>query len=318
MRDMKRLACLTLALLLVPAARPAVGADAGEKDKDYAIRFDRPAKAGDTYRLEALAATRLKRVIKIADDEPKTVQESVGVRLEGKVKVLAVTEKGKESKVACAVETCTVTERKESRGIIDKGSELVAEWKAGKDGEKGKCCYTLDGRDLPDETAELLDRVLEVGDPAGAGDDEVFGTKDRQKIGGAWPMDAEAASKDFDRMGIVVKKEDTSGASKLVDVTDVDGVPCLKVECKFGGRNIRGKDQPGGAGEDKEKLTTLDGGEMKATVVTLLPTDNKTGTLKESTELKMKTAMAGKLEDGKPVKVEVTLEQMTEKTYGRK
>jgi len=307
-------------MLLVPAVRPARAADAGnaDKDKDYVIRFDRPAKAGDSYRLDALSATRLKRVVKAADDEPKTVEESVGVRLEGKVEVLAVTDKGKETKVACTVDNCTVTEGKASRQIINKGSVLVAEWKAGKGGDKGKCRYSLDGRELPDEAGQLLDRVLEVGDPEGAGDDEVFGTTDRQKVGAAWPMDAAAAAKDFGRMGMVVKKEDTSGSSRLADVADVDGVPCLKVECAFRARNIRGKDKGKEAGEDKDNLTTLDGGEMKATVVTLLPTDNKTGTLKEATDLKMNTSMAGKNEDGKSVKVEVTMEQLSEKTYGRK
>src|SRR4051794_31567081 len=147
MRPAKRLACLVTALLLVPAARPARAAEAaGEKDKDYAVRLDRPAKAGDTYRLEALSATRLKRVVKVADGEPKTEEESVGVRLEGKVEVLAVADKGRETKVACTVETCTVTEGKDRRQLIDKGSVLVAEWKPGKDGEKGKCRYSLDGR----------------------------------------------------------------------------------------------------------------------------------------------------------------------------
>src|SRR5688572_21368369 len=95
------------------ALRPARAAEGGEA---YEIRLDRASKVGEKYAVSSLVATKtVSKVTTEGEDEPRTVRDSLGVNLEGEIEVLAVTPRGSESKVACTVSKCTVTDGDETR-----------------------------------------------------------------------------------------------------------------------------------------------------------------------------------------------------------
>jgi hypothetical protein len=295
-----RLIFLVLLLLALPAAR-AVAAD----ELSYEIKMDRPAKAGDKYHLEALAATRTTSALKVEGKNAPPMDEAVGIRLEGEVEVAAVTDKGREKKLSCTVETCAIKQGKQNLELVPKGTTLTAEW------ADGKARYRANGKDVPEFASNLLRRVLEISDPEGVGDDDIFGTRERKKVGDAWPLDKDAAVRDFKQKELEVKPEDVDGGTKLLEVAKVDGVPCYKLEVSFEGKNLKG------TGKGAAEGMTLEKGSIRGTVTVLLPTDARTGHLKESGTVSVESHLVGKNDDGKQVAVDAKVEELVEKTFGR-
>lgn len=120
-----------------------------------------------------------------------------------------------------------------------------------------------------------------------------------------------AAVRDFKQKELEVKPEDVGGGSKLLEVAKVEGVPCYKLEVSFEGKNLKGTCK--GAAEGM----TLEKGSIKGTVTVLLPTDNKTGHLKESGTVTIESHLVGKNDDGKRVTADTKVEEMVEKTMVR-
>jgi len=62
---------------------------------------------------------------------------------------------------------------------------------------------------------------------------------------------------------------------------------------------------------------TLEKGRIQGTVTVLLPTDGRTGHLKENGTATIESHLAGKNDDGKSVTVDTKIEELIEKTFGR-
>ena len=293
---------LTLLLFLVAVfGRRAAAAD----ESSYEIKMDRPAKVGDKYHLEALAATRTTSTLKVEGKNAPAMDESVGIRFEGDVEVTEVTDKGREKKLSCTVGTCAIKQGKQNLELVPKGTTLTAEW------ADGKTRYRANGKDLPEFAGTLLRRVLDISDPEGASDDDMFGTKERKKVGDEWPIDKEAAVRDFKQKELEVKSEDVDGGSKLLEVAKVDAVPCYKLEVSFEGKNLKG------TGKGAAEGMTLEKGRIRGTVTVLLPTDGQTGHLKENGTVTIESHLVGKIDDGKLVSVDTKVEEIVEKTFWR-
>ena len=203
------------------------------------------------------------------------------------------------------MDTCSIKQGKQNLELVPKGTMLTVDW------ADGKARYRVNGKDLPEFAGTLLRRVLDLSDPEGVGDDDMFGTKERKKVGDAWPIDKDAAVRGFKQKELEVKPEDVDGGSKLLEVAKVDAVPCYKLEVSFEGKNLKG------TGTGAAEGMTLEKGRIRGMVTVLLPTDGRTGHLKESGTISIESHLAGKNDDGKAVTVDTKVEELVEKTFGR-
>jgi hypothetical protein len=297
------LSCLFLFGVAVCAAR------ADEDGETFEIRLDRPSKVGEKYGVSSLVATKtVSKLTTEGEAEPRTVRDSVGINLEGEIEVLAVTPRGAELKVACTVSKCTVTDGGETHDVIPAGKVILAEWKD----DKTAYAVKLNGdktAPIPERLAGLLDDVLRISNPQDEGNDAVFGTKEKQKVGATWPVNAEAAVKELEREGMKVAAEDVSGSTRLVEKTKAGGVDCLKIETKFKAKNASG------AGKGPAKEMTLEKGELSVSVTSVMPLDPALPPLSDSGALKVKSLLKGKNPDGKAMTVEVDMDRSAETTF---
>ena len=60
-------------------------------------------------------------------------------------------------------------------------------------------------------------------------DDEVFGTKERKKVGDTWPINAELAARQATAEGIKLDAGNVTGATTVVKKETVNGTPCLRL-----------------------------------------------------------------------------------------
>jgi hypothetical protein len=286
----------------VPAAR------ADEDAETFEIRLDRPSKVGEKYGVSSLVATKTISRVTTEGEQPRIVRDSVGIQLEGEIEVLAVTPRGAELKVACTFSKCTVTDGDETHDVIPAGKVIFAEWKD----DKTVYAVKLDGgktAPIPERLAGLLDDVLRISNPDDRGNDAVFGTKEKQKVGATWPANAEAAVKELEREGMKVAAEDVGGSTRLVEKTKAGGVDCLKLETKFTAKNTSS------SGRGPAKEMTLEKGELSVTVTTVMPVDPALPPVSDSGALTVKSLLKGKNPEGKPMTVEVEMDRSAETTF---
>jgi hypothetical protein len=289
--------------LLVSVAR------ADDDAETFEIRLDRPSKVGDKYGVSSLVATKtVSKITTEGEAQPRTVRDSVGIHLEGEIEVLAVTPRGAELKVACTVRKCTITDGGETHDVIPAGKVIFAEWKD----DKTVYAVKLNGdktAPIPERLAGLLDDVLRISNPDDQGNDAVFGTKEKQKPGATWPVNAEAAVKELEREGMKVAADDVSGSTKLVEKTKAGGLDCLKVETRFKAKNASG------AGKGPAKEMTLEQGELSVSVTSVMPIDPALPPVSDTGALKVKSVLKGKNPEGKAMTVEVEMDRSAETTF---
>src|SRR5687768_9068925 len=96
-----------LAVLATLIHAPVFGADAAPADaKDYEIKLLRPLKVGTKYSVRAEGASLHHTTVRSAGEAARTSETGYGIRLEGTVEVLEVSEEDEEAKVACTVKRC--------------------------------------------------------------------------------------------------------------------------------------------------------------------------------------------------------------------
>ncbi len=305
----RRLRPKSILLFLFVLALPVCAARADDDGETFEIRLDRPSKVGEKYGVSSLVATKtISKITTQGEAQARTVRDSVGIHLEGEIEVLAVTPRGAELKVACTVSKCTVTDGDETHDVIPAGKVIFAEWKD----DKTVYAVKLDGgktAPIPERLAGLLDDVLRISNPDDRGNDAVFGTKEKQKVGAAWPVNAEAAVKELEREGMKVAVDDVSGSTKLAEKTKAGGSDCLKIETKFKAENASG------AGKGPAREMTLEKGELSVSVTTVMPVDPALPPVSDTGVLKVKSVLKGKNPEGKAMTVEVEMDRSAETTF---
>jgi hypothetical protein len=108
--------------------------------------------------------------------------------------------------------------------LVPKGSVITASW----DGREQ--AFEMAGGALEPDTEESLKLLdLLTDDPDGPTDDEVFGTKERKKVGDRWEGNSELMAKDLARLGLTAKKEDLKSSVTLEKVVTLGKTECLQL-----------------------------------------------------------------------------------------
>ena len=290
------------ALLLAGAAPPAARA---ADEEAYAIKLSRPAKVGDQFHVDAVGAIRTKTVVRTEGEAARTINSAYGVSVDGTVKVLEVNAQGMETKLALTVTTCNATAGGKQIPMFKEGTVITAEW----DKEAAQTKYSVDGKPVPDSVGEALGLVLNVNDPEGIVDDEIFGSKQPRRVGDVWAINAAAAAKELDRIGLKAKEEDLWGETTLAEATKTDaGEPALRMKTQFKARSMSG------GGRRPDNPMKVESGSMTVATTVTLPVDPAKPPARDETKVTIATELAGKNDDGKVVKASRSVEREAERT----
>jgi hypothetical protein len=210
-----------------------------------------------------------------------------------------------ETKLSLTVATCNATAGGKQIPMFKEGTVITAEW----DKEAAQTKYAVDGKPVPESVGEALGLVLNVNDPEGLVDDEIFGAKEKKRIGDVWSIDAAAAAKELDRIGLKAKEEDLWGETTLVSADKADGgEPVLKVRTNFKARGMSG------GGRRPDNPMKVESGTMTVVTSVTLPVDPGKPPTRDETKVTIATELAGKGEDGKAVKASRSVEREAERT----
>ena len=275
--------------LLVSVFAPALRADDKPADaagEGYEIRIARKIDVGTKYHLTADGALIRQMTVTSGGVVKRQPDDGFGIHLEGTVEVLALDAIGEEAKVACTVEKCMRITSKGQAELVPAGKVIIAEAR-GKDTH-----FSIkDGAELPKDASEALDLAISLDSGDELNDDELFGTKEKQRVGGAWPVNREGVSKDAERVGVVVKPEDVEGSFRLEGLEKAGDVECLKLSGSLKMKKLMRKDDEDDGLPEGFAVET---GSMDAKYGGLFPVDPAMGSLAESASMSFVTTIKSK------------------------
>lgn len=261
--------------------------------QDYEIKLTRPTKVGAEYHIAAVGRKSMKTTTKLDGKVAEEQSENFAVDFESDVKALEVDKNGKPSKVSLTVDKCILKQGGAGKPLLAKGAVVVA---SVKDDE---AVFETAGQPVDAETAEALDLVVELGRNR-ASEDEIFGTKERKKVGDHWDMNAELFAKELqDAMkGSTVKKEDVAGTITLDKVVKVGTTDCLQISAEMTVNNVTMPDM---------KVAQI---KVQTHFSGLFPMDFSKDIMEESVSMTMSMTVKGKLDPNGP---EIVVDSVVER-----
>lgn len=256
---------------LVAAAPTAVRAE------DYVIKLTRPDHVGAKHRMTA----SVKRVESLTISKDGKAVDKKSKTVEGELQ--AVLEAQKVNKDGHAIKLSVTIERLvdgDGKPLLKKGTVVVAQ------SVEGETVYRMEGEPLPEKAEQVL-RGLVITKTTKTDDDDVFGTKKRQKVGDSWKLDEVAGKKSFEEQRIQVAK--ISGTTKLTGVKKVGGVKCLDIGVEM---NVVASKIPN-AGEFEKQGFKYESGVIKAKMSALYPVDLKLQPRGDRTDMLLKVRFVG-------------------------
>ena len=271
---------------------------------DYEVKLFRPSKPGDRYRVSATGYQIRQVVLRNAAGEPlRSERDSFQVDLSGAVLVVETDPKGNVTRAQITVDSL-VRAIGLRRDELLKAGTVVIEQRSG-----ARQQFLIDGEPVVPELKDALDVALsETNDPGAPSDDELMGTKERQKVGGTWQVNRERMARFFSEdsdLAITVRPEDITGGGELVTLARSGGVQCMRVDVAM---TLLGQPR-GPVREGLEKAR------IEVKLSTLLPLDTKRDMLEETTQLTMTLAApAGPPQEGKaPDQIVTVWEQRSDR-----
>ena len=211
----------------VATATASVTVTAAPTGKTYAVKMKRAGHVGDGSHVSIDDDHVEHTVTRVAGTSKDNRKTSRG-HLEGTTRLLALQSDG----TSPLRDEMTIADFWGVKGdgpkttLAPVGARLVVE----RGATKHDAHVTIDGHAATKDVMDALDHLTSLTLHKGPSDDDVFGTKVPQPIGGEWPVDAELAEKDLRTRDIVVAPGSLTGSTKLVAVRAVRGVDCLEID----------------------------------------------------------------------------------------
>jgi hypothetical protein len=218
---MFRLISIALSVLAVHVAC----ADAAD---DYEIRFFRPERVGDRYRLVASGSQEFRMDTFANDVKEESHEEKFDASLDAIAEVLKIDEDGQATEISYKVDRCVRVENGQAIELAPKDAILLAK----REGDE--TTFSLREGELNPAAQESLSLIIPLGKGAAEEDDKIFGTTERRRVGDVWPVNAAAvvrALKEED--GVEVPASAVSGEVKVVGAKTVSNQQCLEIAARF-------------------------------------------------------------------------------------
>ena len=203
--------------------------------QDYEIRLDRPLKPGDQFKISATGRKRQDIRISTANEPLHEKNDDFTIEYAARRKVFAVDEIGRAIKVSDTVQQLSLVRSGNRTEFLKPGTKVLGYV------EGMKKVFEIDGRRADEETESVLELVIDIT-AGGPGNDEVFGSRTRKKVGEAWKMNSVAAIAELGRRNI--EGQAIEGDVTLESVTHEPIGDVLRVVCHFKG-NARPISMPG-------------------------------------------------------------------------
>lgn len=263
--------------------------NAANAEQAYKVKLVRPPKVGDRYDVVIDGALLQQINSKIGDQASAPTENGYGVHLEGAIEVLGVNKDGEESKVRCTVRKCTHITADDESALLPPGTVVTAE--AAKD----KTVFTQDGKPVSDEAQTVLDLALRLADEDESNDDIIYGTKEEQKIGGSWKLDADAFARDAAADNVKVDARDVNGQVKLEAIEKRGDQECMKVQ---GEVNVA-KLLPPRPADLPENMEVADG-TLRGRFNGVYPVDTNAPSVEESISMVLTTTIKRPVRENEP------------------
>lgn len=276
-----RIRCGVVAVLV------ALAVVSGASAQTYPIKFERPDTVGTTFRLDA-TGVNFQTFTQTVDGKDRSQAIDYRVYLSGDASVQAVTKRGAIAKMAVKVANCTFQAGKtEATPLVPAGATIVAEGLG-----KGQVAITVDGKKPDPETEGRLQTVLSVVASEDSADaDKMFGTSEQKKAGDEWKPDTANCAKEISQTDMAVSPESLSGNVKIVEVKQIENLPCMEVVATINAKNLK----PQMEGMEVQAATA----DVKFT--TVMPTDINLPVRTQQMEVDLNITAKGPREDGKMV-----------------
>jgi hypothetical protein len=161
--------------------------------QEYEIRLSREYKVGDKYRFLANGRHAEKMVVSIGNTPVNQKLDEFTVDLVSLMIVLEVGELGRVTKFAMHIERCLVTVGGVSKPLLSPG--VVVNGAA----ENNRNVLTIDNAPVDAITAKILQALI-PSHRSGISDDDVFGTREKKRVGDTWDIDFDVAKKSLKEM----------------------------------------------------------------------------------------------------------------------
>ncbi len=269
---------------------------------DYVIRLTRPSKVGDRSRVDTTGTQRERERITIGGQVQKE-EKDLAVHLVAIETVLAVDSSSAPTRYEYLIETCQKTSAGKTEELLSAGRRVVA----GTDAQ-GDTVYTVDGDPALEDIAKALGVVISVHRPNSPTDDDIFGTKERKRVGDTWSIDSAAAAADLSKAGLGVSPEVLKGTVSFAGVRTVGAVKALEVTAR-----LRAQGFAMGNGDLPEWLQT-EKSSLSGDLNMLVPADpDVPNLLPGKLQMQIVILLKGEKPDtGSPVTVEETMEMSLE------
>jgi len=267
--------------------------------EDYEVRLLRPAKVGQTCRESATGTQKQKLTVTMNGQVAQEKTDEFTIEFESEITVLEVDKNGEVSKESHSVIKCDTVRDGARDVLLAPGSILVAT--ASETGTK----FEAQGGPVAPNIAQALELVISV-DKDGETDDQMYGTRERRKVGDTWPINPEAMASNLRRHKAEAQKENVDGTMTLAGLIKVGEVQCLDVRGAITFKNVG---VPMGPGFKTQKQSANLSFEAK------VPVDTSLGRPGESSKMHMELRATGK---PNPHAGEVTLDLVLDKASTRR
>lgn len=268
----------------------------GAEAQEYELRLLRPATVGDTYRIQAICHQSQKIKLIRGGQEVDSQSIEFFTELAAGVRILEVTRDGYATKFTLSVTKFTKTQGEAKITLIPSDSLVVG---SVTDAGYG---FEVSGSPISPETHESLIIVIQLGKGGRWSDDEIYESKQLQKVGNRWKINTAVAARNIRKKGIGVQEDDITGTATLAEIAEIDGTPCLKVRGQMTIKRMSFPFMP-----DYE----IESAEMHMAYSATFPVDIAKGRLQESQDMKMNSSMRRKPDASG---IEVILQSIAERT----
>ena len=267
--------------------------------QDYEIRLTRPDKVGE--KSEVIVSGEMSEQMTMTS-QGKILQEkksSLSATFQGTTTVLKVDDLQRATELKLLVSKChkKMDGNDTEEEVLAKGTQVVVRRR------DSKTEFLIDGKVVPKDVAEVLGLFFSLPHSK-VTDDDIFGTKERKKVGDSWAMNSKLAAKDSALQGVKVDVENITGSTKIEEVVVVGGKKCLRLSGKMEISKFA-PPLPAGMAVEKSKMSVSASG--------VFPVDTSIGALSDKTTMTIEVVAKGKPTPDAP---ELTMSmKMTKSTH---
>lgn len=192
--------------------------------QEFEIKLDRPEKVGDKYLLSGsgreLEHFKVSQGLKVVSE----TTASYSGKLDATVTVLKNGDTGDGSKLGLIVSACKYSENGKTpeQEILPAGTEILAELQGKEE------VFLVNGKPVSPEVKKVLNLFFSLRHDKTT-DDDVFGTKERKKVGDRWPVHNAEMAASLSEVGILAKPDSIKGSTALDKIVESDGIKALRI-----------------------------------------------------------------------------------------